>query len=389
MNEIAKAAKPQKPKMSRNNRILTICVCIFLSILLIFGATLGIIMGINEANTVMKLGGVSMSEGVVRVFASYFKSLHLADLRLAGYDGAEDTDAFWASPYDEERTQGEVFLNALDGYISGIAAGANLYLNARGLSADDKAYIKSKTDAFITYYGSKAAFELEISRFGFGYDDFLRAMELSYAAERTFILSYGSDGKGLESADAEGLLRCEEYLSNYSRVKMIFFSNDDEALTLGELLQREQWAENLRGAIADESITDVMFDIYLNKEENDGDKEMNDKGYYFAKAAEQTARFAEHRPEVVEAAFDMKLYEFREVSVNDGVFFLYKCDIQPRAYTDDDNPFFSDFYLDAAIEFYTEDITTLSSDAVYKDSYRAIDFLKIPTNDRYFVTSWN
>lgn len=389
MNKITKTAKAQKPKMSRNNRILTICVCIFLSVLLIFGATLGIIIGINEANTVMKLGGVSMSEGVVRVYASYYKSLHLADLRLAGYKNAEDTSEFWASSYDEERTQGEVFLTSLDGYISGIAAGANLYLNARGLSSDDKAYVKSKIDAFITYYGSKGAFETEISRFGFGYDDFVRAMELSYAAERTFILAYGSDGKGLEGADAQTLLRCEEYLSNYSRVKMIFFSNDDEVLTPGDLLRREEAIANLRDAISDESITEIMFDLYLNKEENDGDKEMNDKGYYFCKAAEQTARFAEHRPEVVEAAFDMRFYEFREVSVSDGVFFLYKCDLQPRAYTDEDNPFFSDFYLDAAIEFYTEDIATLSSEAVYKDSYRAIDFLKIPTNDRYFVTNWN
>ena len=57
-----KQIQSEKPKMGKNNKILLIFVCIFLSVVLIFGAVFGIILAIEEANAVVKIGSVRMDE---------------------------------------------------------------------------------------------------------------------------------------------------------------------------------------------------------------------------------------------------------------------------------------------------------------------------------------
>ncbi len=385
--------------MSKNNRVLTIIVCIFLSIVIAFGAGFGIYFAIEEANTAVRLDSVRMDEGMVRVFSSYFKDRHISDLVLSGYHTARDTEEFWQSLHENGKTQGELYEASLKSYLSGILASANLYLSRNRLTDGDEKYIKNKTEAFISYYGGKDKFNEKAEEFGFNYDDFLRAMELSYTANLAFYSIYGTEGEAL-SGD-EFLLRCEKYLESYSRVKMIFIARgeifDDEIkdwrdLNAEEALQRENKINVFKDAVSDGSMIEETFDIYLTEENSlhDGDGEICRKGYYFKRGTTQTESFGYQ--EIVTAALDMKIGEVRAVDCGTeergGVAFLYKCDVISGAYRDDENPFFSDFYQNAAYEFYLEDIDLLSEEAEFRDLYYEIDPIAIPKNKELFVTSW-
>ena len=249
----------KKPKMSKNNRILTISVCVFLALVLVFGVVFGIITLIEEANTVMSLGGVRMSEGVVRVFASHYKNLHISSLRAAGYPDARDTEQFWESLHENGKTQGELFISSLESYISGIAAGVTLYKNnvAAKLSDADMEYVNSKINASVSYYGGKEEFSAEMEKFGFTYEDFVKAMELSYTAEIAFYSIYGADGSGVKSSAS----MCLDYYSKYSRVKLLFLFDEkisevndegeivDRQLTEDEKAERRETADFLREAM--------------------------------------------------------------------------------------------------------------------------------------------
>ncbi len=385
----------KKTKMSRNNRILTITVCIFLSVVLLVGIGFGIYFSIEEANTLVYLENVRMDEGVVRVLASYHKDRYLTDLNRLGYNNVRDTETFWNSLHENGKTHGELYLSSLKSYIAGIAAGANLYLSSFKLTDADKEYIKSKTEAFISVYGSEESFNEKAEEFGFDYNDFCRAMELTYTAEIAFRSIYGSNGESLKAAAFSS--RCEEYLKKYSRVKLIFIAkdkifdeeiNDLRDLTPSEENARNKQIETFKAAIAEGRMVEETFDGYLLDEDNlnDGDTKMGVKGYYFAEGAGQSES---EYSEIIDAALDMEIGEVRAVECKNGIAFLCRCEVVSGAYADEDTAFFPNFYKNAAIEFYAQDIELLSTEVNFKDSYYDIDSLSIPANRDVFVTAWN
>ena len=399
-----KQIQSEKAKLGRNNKILTIFVCIFLSFVLVFGSAFGIFLMVEEANTVVKIGSVKMDEGVVRVLASHYKLLHIQGLLRAGYSDAGDDAAFWASLHENGKTHGEIYLESLGDYIAGIAAGCDLFSDIAKLSDDDRAVIDSKVNAFINYYKSKEKFNELAAPFGFDFEDFRRAMELCYISELAFSTIYGLGGSSLKAATEEAVSQCAEYLATYSRVRLIFISNDkisekndqgefvERDLTDGELAEREKWAESLREAMAaaesggDGAITEQMFEIYLKK--SDGDPDMHEMGYYFSETGDQTVKFAEYYPEVVKKSFEMEIGEYAEVDCRIGKCFIYKCEPEAKAYQNEDNLFLSDFYADAAVYLYTKAVEALATDVTFKEEYGEIDLLSIPVNDKLFVTSW-
>ena len=399
-----KQIQSEKPKMGKNNKILLIFVCIFLSVVLIFGSVFGIILAIEEANAVVKIGGVKMDEGIVRVISSYYKRLHIQGLLRAGYTDAEDDAEFWESLHENGKTQGQIYLESLRDYLAGIAAGCDLYSEIGSLKDADRELIGSRVDAFINYYGSKEKFNELASPFGFDFEDFRRAMELTYVSDLAFNAVYGFEGSALKAATPEAVAQCAEYLATYSRVRLIFLSNEkineqnaegewvERDLTDGEKALRERYAEELRAAMAaresggDGAITEQMFDIYLEK--SDGDPEMKDVGYYFSETGDQTVKFAEYYPEVVKKSLEMKVGDYAEVDCRIGKCFIYKLTPEQNAYKDEENLFLSDFYSDAAVYLYTKAVETLSTEVVFKENYDKIDLLSIPVNDRLYVTSW-
>jgi hypothetical protein len=283
-------------------------------------------------------------------------------------------------------------------------AQVNVGTQIGSLKDADRELIGSRVDAFINYYGSKEKFNELASPFGFDFEDFRRAMELTYVSDLAFNAVYGFEGSALKAATPEAVAQCAEYLATYSRVRLIFLSNEkineqnaegewvERDLTDGEKAQRERYAEELRAAMAaresggDGAITEQMFDIYLEK--SDGDPEMRDVGYYFSETGDQTVKFAEYYPEVVKKSLEMKVGDYAEVDCRIGKCFIYKLAPEQKAYKDEENLFLSDFYSDAAVYLYTEAVKTLSSEVVFKENYDKIDLLSIPVNDRLYVTSW-
>ena len=399
-----KQIQSEKPKTGKNNKILLIFVCIFLSVVLIFGSVFGIILAIEEANAVVKIGGVKMDEGIVRVISSYYKGLHIQGLLRAGYTDAEDDAEFWASLHENGKTQGQIYLESLRDYLAGIAAGCDLYNGIGSLTDGDRELIDSRVNAFVNYYGSKEKFNELAAPYGFDFEDFRRAMELTYISELAFNAVYGFEGSSLKASTDVAASQCAEYLATYSRVRLLFLSNEkiseqnaegewvERDLTEGEIAQREALAQSLRDAMAaresggDGAITEQMFDIYLEK--SDGDPEMHELGYYFSETGDQTVKFAAYYPEVVEKALKMKVGEYAEVDCSLGKCFIYKLEPEEKAYQNEENLFLSDFYSDAAVYLYTEAVKTLSSEVVFKENYEQIDLLSIPVNDRLYVTSW-
>lgn len=399
---LTKKRNTEKKKMSKNTKILTTCVCIFLSLVLIFGIVFGIIIAVREAKAVVKIGSVAVSEGECRVLASYYKYNYLNDLRGEGY-AAADTDTFWQSKHKNGMTQGELYEKNLKSYIASIVAASNLYYTLTTLTEGDERYIESKTEAFISYYGSEDIFDSLVEKYGFDFEDFEKAMKLTYTAELAYYLLYGNGGEALKEGGAENIVRCDEYLMDYARVKMIFLAKErvlekdengqtvERELNPQEILDREEITAVFKEAVENGNFVELTVDEYLSNDDkpNDGDREMGLKGYYFSPTAEQTASFTLERPEIVEAAFDMTTGEARYLELSDAHVFLYRADPVSRAYTDEDNPFFSDFFKNASEEFFAEEIEELSAEVEFKDSYFDIDFLSIPTNSKFFVTSWS
>ncbi len=393
------AETPKKQKMNKKNRNLLIFVCIFAAFVMIFGIVFGVIAMINDAKIVVKLDNASMDEGTVRVFASYYKSLHISALQREGYTDAKDTRSFWKSTRSDGKTQGEFYIESFEDYIAGILAGCSLVYEERGLTSSEEKYIKEKAEEFLNYYGSEDAFNEAMSEYGFDYDDFLNALTLSYASSLAMDIMYGYEGSALQSGSADALMMCYEYLSTYSRVKWLYLAKemivDDEGndvyLTESEKAERQQIAEALREAIRcekedlDGAISTDMFMLYL--EQSDGDMSMNETGYYFNENAEQTALLYQYQPELVRSSLDMEVGEYIEVETDDAICFIYKCEVDYSAYTDSDNPFFSDFYSDAARYFYTNLVKLMSEDAEFRDKFYDIDLVSIPKNSN-FITSW-
>ena len=376
-----------------------------MSLAIVFGSVFGIIIMINEANALVKLDGVTMDEGVVRCFGAYYKNLHIAGLRRAGISEAEDSASFWESEYSDGVTHGELYESSFKNYLAGIVASNRLFLDLSSFTAEDEKYLNTKLDSFISYYGSKDAFNDAAHGLDFSYEDFAEAMKLSFRASLAMKTVYGYQGENLKTKSAEAIAQCEEYLKTYSRVKMVLLCDEkitytdgegeevEHYLTEEEKAEREALAEEMREAIAnkaaglDGAITETMFDYVMEK--SDSDPTMMESGYYFNKSAEQTANFYYVHPTLVEAAIDMEIGEYREIQISVGTCFLYKCENESGAYSDEDNLFFSDFYSDAATYLFQNSVEILASEATFSDKYYELDVLAIPESNRFFISNWN
>ena len=71
-------------------------------------------------------------------------------------------------------------------------------------------------------------------------------------------------------------------------------------------------------------------------------------GYYFNPSAAATAEFTSVFPEIVEKSYEMGMGDYVMVECSIGVCFIYRYAVEMGSYSDTQNPFFSDFYLDAA-----------------------------------------
>lgn len=396
--------------LSKRNKILLTVVSIFLVFLIAFGTTLGIIVGLRDANALVKYEGVYADEGTVRYLASYYKYLYKSALATEGVT-LRDTERFWASDAGDGKTHGERLSEGFSSYLSALAVANKLYSDYSREVSEDKDAVRRTAEEILDYSdadGSVEEFNRLASTYGFDYDDFLSALTLIYRAERAEELIYGRDGAKLASYPEE----CERYLGEYSHVALMFFRTEEKFLLDAEgnrtydsegnpkmrpLTDSERAELEASVAFLDEAIrryendedgkmSETTFNIYFDK--SDSDMTMREVGYYFHERAERTAEFATAFPEVVEAALAAEKYSYTKVECSIGICYIYKYDSAPGAYNNKENVFFSDFYSDAADYFFSESLTAFSPDVVFSDSYAELDITKIPINSQFIVRQW-
>lgn len=387
-------------------RALIIFIAAFLSLALVFGATLGVIAIVKRAGSVVSYDGVTMNKEVASFFISRFKVEYISALRSSGVN-VTDTEAFWNSKDDTGATYGESFRTLAEQYLKEVVATAYLFDRYAKLNKEDKEKIKATCRDVLEYQagGDEDKFNEIAAKYGFDYDSFCDAVELLYKSTSSYSAIYGADGTGIYGDNAS----CEKYLSEYSHVQFIFIrtaqklTTDSDGntvlvdLTESERAERAALIDTLAKAIdstktgADGQMTPAMFEIYLDKKYNDGDTSMNSTGYYLHENAETTAELAIAFPEVVKVALEMENGQFEKVVTTmvdednligmDAVCFIYKYAPTSGAYkTPSLERWFSDFYSDASEKMFVESVSALIKDAKTTDKLSELDIVAIPKN---------
>ena len=362
----------------------------------------------RAAGAVVSFEGVVLDEEVSAFFVGRFKTGYIRELREAGYSNAENTDAFWNSAYDKDTTHGELMQSLAARQLKEIAVTNYLFDRYSSLTDEDEERIEKAISETLEYHtgGSVREFERLSEAYGFDFDSYCDAVEMLYKAEHAFPAIYGIEGSALQS-DAEA---CEDYLSEYSHVSLIFIRTEDKlvtfdngsqsviSLTEEERAARRASIEKIRAAIeahnsgGDGQINPGAFQQYL-AEYGEGDKNYDTLGHYFHKNSEFTAEYAVQFPEITEKALSMKIGEYAEVAVDmtnkdreeektsPGVCFIYKSAPARGAYAQTAlERCFSDFYSDAAVALYTESVESLMETVEEGKKYSSFDFKAIATN---------
>ncbi len=409
-------AKGSKARSKRKKiSFLTTFVCIFVGVAIIFGAAMGIMIGVRNARAVAIYEGVTMDEGVANFFASRYKIEYIGTLRDRGID-AYDTEAFFSSKADDGKSYGEHFLSEFRQYLAWIMAANRIYAKYSTLDSDDRSCIAESIKATVKYRagGSEDKFNEIAEKYGFDYNDFVTATEMLYKAEYAQLILYGKGGENLKNYSD----LTEEYLEQYTHVSLAFVSTDtyiyqdpdtgiservpltpearaEREVHIAEVVEliNNKKAQNGGPEISEQTIKDLQSRY-------DSDKDMNAIGYYFKPGAEKTAEFSEKFAAVIDKAYEMQIGEYEKVDLavpsDDGdgydfvgVCFIYKSECSPLAYRNTDNVFFSDFYSDASDYFYDKTLSELAGEVeftrVYDDFVRP---LSIPQNYELFITKW-
>lgn len=401
-------------KEKKNDKKLLIFICIFMSAVIITGAIFGTVYAVRDANAAFEYNGVRMSSGVAKYFSSYAKALYL-NSELADVEGAADTEEFWNTPEMGTKTYGEGMIEYVNQYLAGIVVGCYLYDSVASLNSEAKATIKSTVEKRLLYIadGSKKDFNRVVEPFGFDYDDFYEATEMMYKVTMAPYVLYGVDASQLRSDTAvvEAF-----YNSAYRRVKLLFIrtesdfnlitdengmevreTNDDGTdrlfdLTPTEKSERESDIASIKQAIANfeagegDQMSADSFDYYLGKYKATN-MHLDSSGEYYSSGSSYTARAYQEFPDVVIQALYIAKNSYATVEIKDfGVCFIYRTDLEPGAYTDndDDGPF-SDFYSALSTYTYRNELAEHLSGVSIRDKFKEIDLISLPANGIYTI----
>lgn len=402
-----KNSKTQKVQTkAKNNRFLTTFVCVFLSLILILGATLGIVSGVKVSRSAARYKGQTMDVETASFFASYYKYIYMSTLSRNGVVGVENTPDFWNKDAAEGASYAKLLTDGTKNYIKQILVGNYLYDKYTRLSSSDKERISSAVNELIEYKanGDKKTFNELVSEYGFSYSSFRNAVTMIYKASTVQDVIYGTDGSNI--ANFHEL--AEEYLLEYSHVKLLFIRTQDkfvyqngervigedgnyllEALTPDEIRDREKVISEMRSGIAaiDSGVgvemSEEMFNSYLNRYD-EGDEDMRADGYYFSKHSSFTAEFSTVFQNIVDKSYEMPINSFAEISVDFGVCFIYKTEPTEGAYAfGASEACFTDFYSDASNFLFEKSISELSEEVMLRERLSEIDFISIPYNYAY------
>ena len=316
--------------------------------------------------------------------------------------------AFWNSKYDDKRTHGDIMKELATLQLKQVIVNNYLFDRYSSLTDDDEAKIEKAINETLEYHtgGSLDEFEAQAAKYGFDYDSYCNAVEMLYKADRAFSAIYGLEGAAISSDTSS----CNEYLSEYSHVSLIFIRKEDK-LVLHEdkstdivILSEEERAKRLdsikeiSSAITayengtEGQMTPTAFAMYLSKY-GEGDSDYDTLGYYFHEDSDFTDEFATQFPTVTEKALSMKQGSYAMVDVDfknakdddakssPGVCFIYKSTPQSGAYTESAlERCFSDFYANAAAAQFIKSSDKLVESVEIGPKFSEIDFYTVSTN---------
>ncbi len=397
----------------KQKKIIIIFTSVFLGIVLLFGMTLGIISAINNAGALLKYKGKTMKSGVVNYLASSYKYDYIVELSRLGIS-AYDTERFWAKTDEKSgKTYGEILTEGTEEYIKSVLVGAYLFDKNTSLTSDDKEAIAADAELILTARanGSIDEFNSMSERSGFDYSDFKKALEFIYKAKKAKTVIFGYKGQALSTGNY--ISECDEFLSTYSHVKLLYIRTESRYTFDADTGERiiEDYTDEKRAEIA-EKAEEIRQEIY-NFENNtdDGSGQMNpdrftdiiraygnltdnhaDSGYYFSSTSEYTAQFIkEGGAEIVNKALSLDIGHYCEVVITDedledgddsAVWFIYRYQYESGDYMDTDiDHFFGDFYSDAADFLYLSELNRYIADVTVADEFAALDFVKLPKTE--------
>ena len=203
-----------------------------------------------------------------------------------------------------------------------------------------------------------------------------------------------------------------EYLETYAHVNLIFIRLTDkflldedggfiydgdgnavtEALTPSEIADRQARIDAINSLINKEGGREMSPEsFFIYQKDSEGDATMDQSGYYFSPYAETTAEFEAEFPEIVARAYTMKIGEYAMVECEaiGGVCFLYKEDVEAGAYAKESNPFFSDFYSDAADYLFPKTLKDLMVGVTFTDKFDPEAIISKPRNNKYYIKSFS
>lgn len=405
-----KAIKENK-KISRN-KVLLIIICIFVSVVILFGATLGIVLGVRNSRADVRFNGVRISEGETSFLLSKYKRDFL--IKHHGYD----SDTFWSSKYDSEHTYAELLREESERYLREIAIMNYLFDTVDGIefSGLDEIAVRRAVKEVLDYrdsYGSEEKFNEIAEKYGFDFEDFSSAVVLLYKASVLQARIFGSDGSGVKNYTAD----CQSYLDgNYSHVKLLFIRTEDKfeldsqgnrvkdengqdkkiPLSDSEKAQRAALIQDIEDKISayegksdGVQMTPVHFKALLT-EHGEGDPSRNDNGYYFSLYSSFSNEFTknpdgstnEKRLEIVKCALTME-NGYAKRDFDGGVCFIYKYENTSGAYADTSDACFSDFYSLCADATFNATVAEFLGEVKIKDRVFSRDLTEMPADNPF------
>lgn len=396
-------SKPEnKTKKPNRKKILLIIICIFISLVLIFGITLGIILAVKSSRAFVSYEGIGISEGECRFLASCYKYSFIDEYADRG---AYDSPEFWASKYDESTTYGELLVKNTEEYIKKIVAANYLFDSLLTFEKIEKTRVQDAVNEILDYKADRdeEKFNTLTEKYGFTFDDFESAAILLYKAQSAMARIFGEDGMNMKTFPDE----CNEYFKTYSHVKLLFIrtenkflldengdrvrdeNNEDTLIDLsdGEKAARLALLSEIRASItalnenSDEpQMTSTYFNALLS-EHDEGEKSKRSSGYYFSPESSYTKEFASAYPDIVKKSLEMKIDSYSEIAFDGGVCFIYKYENTRGAYNDtSDESCFLDFYELAAEHTFYDAIDEIVAQINVSDKFSSIDVVQMPYN---------
>lgn len=405
-----KATKMEQKTLRR--KFLLIFVCIFVSILLVFGAVLGIASAIKKSRSVVSFKGITMDEEVASFFVTQYKYNFMSMLSASGVKNVEDTLGFWNKVSENEKTYGELLTAGAYEYIKQIMATNYIYDRYASLSKSDKAVISTAVEETLTYKagGNENTFNKAVSEYGFSYSSYKTAVTMLYKATLAQTIVCGSNGENLEngSQSIKEYITVEEYLSRFSHVKLLFIRTDTtfvldnsgnriknsdgsyqlRNLTDEEKEQRQSLISEIRGHISaigsgEAEMGATMFDYYLQNND-EGDPDMRSNGYYFNENSEYTQVFTSVYEDIVNTSYELQIGEFGEAEVDFGVCFIYKYETSESDLEKSTlEVCFRDFYSDLSGVFFDKLLADFTPHVEFSKKMDNVDVLKLPYNYIY------